>query len=113
MYDPAGFRLGNFLPRSFGIVSWCVNETEVGTSKRLPMLAIADIPFDIRQNRCAKELCIIPHSGRQSKKTVDAGRRPNNGNEALSGLDLLGCSSWKSGPGWSPSRIMGVLITEP
>jgi hypothetical protein len=28
------------------------------------VLAIAEIPFDIRQNRCAKELCIIPHSGR-------------------------------------------------
>jgi hypothetical protein len=83
MYDPAGFRPGNFLPRPFGIVSWCVIEMEVDASNRLPILAMAEIPFDIPQNRCAKELCIIPHSGRQSKKTVDAGRRPNNGNEAL------------------------------
>jgi hypothetical protein len=86
---------------------------EVNASKRLAMLAIAEIPFDIRQNRCAKKLCIIPHFSRQGKKTVDAGRRPSNGNEALFGLNFLGYSSGKSSPRESPSRIMGLLITEP
>jgi hypothetical protein len=58
-------------------------ETELDASKRLPTLAIAEVPVDILQARCAKELCIIPPSGRQSKKTVDAGRRSNNVNDVL------------------------------
>jgi hypothetical protein len=47
------------------------------------MLAVAQTSFDVRQNRCTKELCIVPHPGRQSTKTVYAGRRPNNGNQAF------------------------------
>jgi hypothetical protein len=47
------------------------------------MLAVAEIPFDVRQNKCTKELRIVPHPGRQSKKTVDAEPRPNNGNQAF------------------------------
>jgi hypothetical protein len=48
------------------------------------MLAIAEIPFDVRQNRCTKELRIGSHPGRQSKKIVDAGVRANNRNYILS-----------------------------
>jgi hypothetical protein len=56
---------------------------EVDTSKRLPMLALAGIPFNVKQNRCTKELGIVLHPGRQSMKTVVTGRRPNNGNHAF------------------------------
>jgi hypothetical protein len=86
MHDPGGFSLGNFLPGPFGIVSWCIIEMEIDTSKHLPMLAVARIPFDVRQNRCTKELRIAPHPGRQSKRTVDAKGRPNNGNQAFLGF---------------------------
>jgi hypothetical protein len=41
---------------------------EVDTSKRLRTLAVAEIPFDVRQNRCTKEVRIVPHLGKQSKK---------------------------------------------
>jgi hypothetical protein len=56
---------------------------EVDTSKRLLTFALAEIPFDVRQNGWDKELRIVPHPGRQSKKTVDTGRRPNNGSQAF------------------------------
>jgi hypothetical protein len=56
---------------------------EVDTSKRFPTLALAEIPFDVKQDRGTKELRILPHPGRQSKKTVDAGGRPNNGSQAF------------------------------
>jgi hypothetical protein len=48
-------------------------EMEVDTSKRLPMLAVAEILFDVRQNRCIEELRIVPHPGRESRKTLEAG----------------------------------------
>jgi hypothetical protein len=41
------------------------------------------IRFDVRQNRCTKELLVVPHPGRQSKTTIDAGSEPNDGNQAL------------------------------
>jgi hypothetical protein len=81
--DPSGFDSGHFLSRPFGIVSWRSIEMEVGTLKRLPTLALAEIPFDVRQNRCTKEFRIAPHPGRQSKKSVDARCQPNIGNQAL------------------------------
>jgi hypothetical protein len=81
MHESGGFGSGNFLPRPFGIVGWCIIEMEVATSKRLPTLAIAEIRFDVRQNRCIKELLIMPHPDRQSKKTVAAGCRPNHGSQ--------------------------------
>jgi hypothetical protein len=83
MHDPGGLASGNFMRRVFGVVSWCMAEMDGDTSKRLPVLAVAEISFDVTQNRCAKELCILPHPGRQSTKIVDAGRRPNNGNQAF------------------------------
>jgi hypothetical protein len=63
MHDPGGFDSGNFLPRQFGVVSWCVIEMKIGVSKRLPTLAVAEIPFDVRQNRCAKQLRIASNPG--------------------------------------------------
>jgi hypothetical protein len=83
MYDPDGFGSGSFLPRPFGVVSWCIIGMEVDTSKHLPPLIVAGIPFDVRQNRYTKELRIVAHPGRQSKKTVGAGHRPNNANQAF------------------------------
>jgi hypothetical protein len=83
MHGDSGCGPGNFLPRTIGAVSWCILEIEVDTSKPLPMLAIAEISFDIRQSKHTKELRIIPYPGRQSKKTLDAGRRPNNENQAF------------------------------
>jgi hypothetical protein len=50
MHNRGGFGSGNFLPRPFGVVSWCIVEMEVDTSERLPRLAVADIAFDVRQN---------------------------------------------------------------
>jgi hypothetical protein len=70
-----GFDLGNFLPRPFGIVRWRIVQMQIDASKCLSAPAIADIPFDIRKNRSAKELCVIPRPHRQCKKTVDARRR--------------------------------------
>jgi hypothetical protein len=58
-------------------------EMEGDASKRFPTHAIAEIPFDVRQNRCTKEPRIITHPGRQNKKIVNAGRRPNNGNQTF------------------------------
>jgi hypothetical protein len=49
---------------------------EVETSRRLPGLAIAEILFDVRQTGFTKELRIIRHRGRQSKKTVNANIDP-------------------------------------
>jgi hypothetical protein len=37
---------------------------KVNTSKRLPMLAVAEVPFDVKKNSCTKELRIISHPGR-------------------------------------------------
>jgi hypothetical protein len=74
MHDPGGFGSGNFLPRPFGVVSWCIIEMEGNTLKGPFVLAVSEIPFDVRYDRGTKELGIIPHPGRQSKKTVDAGR---------------------------------------
>jgi hypothetical protein len=71
MHDPGGFSLGNFLPRPFGVVSWCIIEMEGATSKPLPTLAVTGIPFDVRQNRYIKKLCTMPRPGGQSKKTVE------------------------------------------
>jgi hypothetical protein len=51
-------------------------ETDVDTPKGLPTLAVAEIPFDVRQNMHKRTL----HPGKLNKKTVDAGRRPNHGN---------------------------------
>jgi hypothetical protein len=100
----------------FGILSWRIIEMELDTSKRLPMLAAAEIPFNVKQNRSTKDLRIVPHLGRQNKKTVDARRRPNNennGNQALFGLNFLCFSSRKSGLRWRRSRIIKVLVIEP
>jgi hypothetical protein len=51
MCNLGGFGSGNFLPRLFGVVSWPIIEMEVGTMKRLPKLAVAEIPLDVKQNR--------------------------------------------------------------
>jgi hypothetical protein len=55
----------------------------IDTSNSLLTLAVAEIPFDVRHNKCTKELRIAPHPGGQNKKTADAGCRPNNGNQAF------------------------------
>jgi hypothetical protein len=83
MHDPGGFGSANFLPPQFGVASWCILEMEVDTMKRLLVFAVAEIPFNVRQNRCTKKLPVVPHPGRQSKKTVDAGLRPNHGNQTF------------------------------
>jgi hypothetical protein len=80
-HDLGSFGSGNFSSGPFGVVSWCIIEMKAGTLKRLSTLAIAETSFDVRQNRWTKELHIILHPGRQSEKNVDAGRRPNNGND--------------------------------
>jgi hypothetical protein len=63
MHDPGGFSLGNFLPQPFGVVNWRIMEMELDTSKHLPTLAAAEVPFDVRHNRCTKEARIILHPG--------------------------------------------------
>jgi hypothetical protein len=83
MYEPGAFGSGNFLPQPLGIVSWGILEMEVDTSKRLPAVANAKIPFDVKQNRYTNELRIVPHPGGQSEKTLDAGRRFNHGSHAF------------------------------
>jgi hypothetical protein len=35
-------------------MSWCFIEMEVDSSKYLLMLAVAEIPFDVKQNKCTK-----------------------------------------------------------
>jgi hypothetical protein len=92
MDDPGGFGSGNLLPRPFSLVSWCIFQMEGVTSKRLPSIRVAEIPFDVRQNRYTKELRIVPHPCRQSKKIVDA-RLQNNGKQALFGLNYFCFSS--------------------
>jgi hypothetical protein len=47
---------------------------QIDASKPLSVLAVAEVPLDMRKNRCTKELCVMPHPGRQSKKTLDTGR---------------------------------------
>jgi hypothetical protein len=89
MGNPVGFGLGDFHLRPLGIVSWYIIQMHINASKPLSALAVAEVPLDIRKNRCAKELCVIPHPGRQCKKTVDAGRRPNSGHQALFALNCL------------------------
>jgi hypothetical protein len=113
MHDPVGFGSGNFLPRPFGVMSSHIIEMEIDTSKRLPPFAVAEIPFDVRQNRCTKELRFVLDRGSQSKKIVDAGSRLNNGNRTFFGMNFLCFSSRKSCRRWSPSRIIGVLVLEP
>jgi hypothetical protein len=54
MHNPGGFGSGNASRRPFGIVSRCIIEMEADISKRLPTLAVAEIPFGVRQNRCTK-----------------------------------------------------------
>jgi hypothetical protein len=76
----SGFGSDNFLPRPIGVVSWCIIEMEGDTSKRLPILAVAEIPFDIRIDAQRNS---APHRDGQSMKIVDSGRRPNNGNQAF------------------------------
>jgi hypothetical protein len=58
MHDSGGFGSGNFLPQPFGIVNWCIIEMEADTSKHLPPLVVAEIPFYVRQNRYTKEFSI-------------------------------------------------------
>jgi hypothetical protein len=58
-------------------------EMEAETPKSLPRLAIAEIPFNIKQNGCTKEFRIVLRSGRQSRKIMDARSRPNNGNDTF------------------------------
>jgi hypothetical protein len=72
MHDAGGRDSGNFLPRPFSVVSWCFIEMEVDISNRLPTFTVAETPFDVRQNRCTKELRTTPHLGTQSEKTVNA-----------------------------------------
>jgi hypothetical protein len=38
---------------------------QVEALKGLYALAAAEVPLDIRKNRRAKELCVMPHPGRQ------------------------------------------------
>jgi hypothetical protein len=83
MRGPGAFGSGSFSPRPLGVVSWCIIAIERDTSKCFPTLPVAEIPFDVRQNRCTKELRIVPYPGTQNKKTVDARRRANNGPQAL------------------------------
>jgi hypothetical protein len=83
MHNSGAFGSDNLLPRPFSVVSWCIIEREVNILKRLPTLAIAEIPFVIRRGRCTKELPLVPHPGRQSSSIMDAGRRSNNGNEVF------------------------------
>jgi hypothetical protein len=45
----------------------CVIEIKVGTSKHLPPLAVAEMTFDVRQNRCTKELGVLPHLAAKAK----------------------------------------------
>jgi hypothetical protein len=83
MHDSGGFGSGKSLPWTFCIVSWCIIEMEIDTLNRPRTLAVAEIPFSVRQNRYTKELRVVPHLGRQSKKTVDTGRQPNTRNLAF------------------------------
>jgi hypothetical protein len=83
MHDPGGFGSGNLLLRPFGVVGWCIIEMEADTSKRIPTLAVSEIPFDVRQDRYTKELPVALHPSRQSKKIMDAERQLNNGNQAF------------------------------
>jgi hypothetical protein len=96
MHNPSGFGSDNVLPRPFGFVNWCIIEMEVEASKRLLTLAVAEIPFNARQNRTDAQKNSASHPGRQSKETLDAGRRPNTGNQAFDGLNFLCFSSRKS-----------------
>jgi hypothetical protein len=59
----------------------CIIQVAEHISKGLPTFAIAEISFDVRQNKCTKELA--SHPGRQSNKAVDAGCLPTKGNLAF------------------------------
>jgi hypothetical protein len=48
MHGPGDFGSGNFLPQSFGGMSWWIVEIDIDTSKRLLALAVTEIPFDVR-----------------------------------------------------------------
>jgi hypothetical protein len=45
-------------------MSWFIIHMQIDASKRLSALAVAEVPLDIRKNRCPKELCVIWHPGR-------------------------------------------------
>jgi hypothetical protein len=81
MHDDGGIGSGNSLLRAFGVVGCRMIEMEGDTWKRLSPLVVAEIPFDVRQNQCAKELRILSHPDKQNKKIIRAGHRPNNGNQ--------------------------------
>jgi hypothetical protein len=51
IHNPGGLGSGNCLLRLYSVVSWCTVEMGVDTSNRLLMLAVAEIPFDVRQNK--------------------------------------------------------------
>jgi hypothetical protein len=78
-----GFGSGNSLPGPFRVVSGRIIQVQPDASRRLSALAVAEVPLTIRKNRFAKELCVIPHPGRQCKKTMGAGRRANYGHQAF------------------------------
>jgi hypothetical protein len=113
MYNPVSFGSGNVLPRQFGVVNWCIIKTEINTSKHFHTLAVAENPFDVRQNRPTKELRIIPHPGRKIKKTGMADVDHIMETRHFVDLNFLCVSNRKSRPRWRLSRIMGVLVIEP
>jgi hypothetical protein len=89
MGNPNGFGSGNLSSWPFGIMSWCIIHMQIDASKHLSALAVTQVPLDIRKNRCAKELCVLPHPSRQCNKIVDAGRRPNYGYRAFFARNYL------------------------
>jgi hypothetical protein len=112
MNDLGGFGSGNFWPRLCGVGSWCILEMEVDTSESLPTLAIAVIVFNVTQNSCTKELFIVPHPGRQSQKTMDAGHLPNIGNRSfwLEFSVLFESEEW---PSTGPKPNHGEVAVKP
>jgi hypothetical protein len=83
MDNRCGFGSGNFLSGPFGIVSSCIVGMQIDTSMALSATALIYRPFEVRKNRWAKELCIVRQPSRQCKKTADARRQPNTGNQAF------------------------------
>jgi hypothetical protein len=77
MGDSVDFGSGNLISRRFGNVDRCIIEMQINASKRPSAIAAAEVPLDIRKNKYAKELCVIPHPGKQCKKTMDAGPPPS------------------------------------
>jgi hypothetical protein len=60
-----------------------------------------------------EKIHIVPQSGRQCKKTVDAGLRLNNGDQGPFGRKLPRKPSWKSGSRWWTGRIIREPIMQP